>query len=183
MRLNILLVAALAIPVMACAQNPVANSPTPAPSAASSAESAAPVETATTEAAATEATPAPVEPAPEEPTPAAAPAAAPGTTVVVITEASAPASEAPEEPVGPIVLPAKGLTRSEVEKNFGAPNVKNPTVGGTSPQQPPITRWDYTGFSVIFEYDHVVDAVQRNNPAPIQVFDGLAGGPSQPIAP
>ena len=36
---------------------------------------------------------------------------------------------------------------------------------------------DYDGYSVIFEYDHVVDTVQHGNPAPIAVYDGLAGGP------
>jgi hypothetical protein len=56
-------------------------------------------------------------------------------------------------------VPKRGLTMSEVEKQFGAPVTRHPTVGGASPHQPPITRWDYTGFSVIFERDRVVDAV------------------------
>ena len=46
----------------------------------------------------------------------------------------------------------------EVEKAFGAPVTRHATVGG-APHQPPITRWDYTGFSVIFERDRVVDSV------------------------
>ena len=56
-------------------------------------------------------------------------------------------------------VPKRGLTMSEVEKQFGAPVTRHPTVGGASPHQPPITRWDYNGFSVIFERDRVVDAV------------------------
>ena len=56
-------------------------------------------------------------------------------------------------------VPKRGLTMSQVEKQFGAPVTRHPTVGGGSPHQPPITRWDYTGFSVIFERDRVVDAV------------------------
>lgn len=56
-------------------------------------------------------------------------------------------------------VPKRGLTMSEVEKQFGAPVTRHPTVGGGSPRQPPITRWDYNGFSVIFERDRVVDAV------------------------
>jgi hypothetical protein len=55
--------------------------------------------------------------------------------------------------------PKRGSTMGEVEKRFGAPLTRHPTVGGGSPHQPPITRWDYNGFSVIFERDRVVDAV------------------------
>jgi hypothetical protein len=50
--------------------------------------------------------------------------------------------------------PKRGSTMSEVEKRFGAPVEKHPTVG-----QPPITRWDYAGFSVFFEHDRVIHAV------------------------
>ena len=100
--------------------------------------------------------------------------------VVIITEASAPAT--PVETLAPVVnvpaqLPTKGSAKGDVERDYGTPMVKHAKVGGSSRQQPPITRWDYPGFSVFFEYDHVVDAVQRNNPAPIHVHDGLAGGP------
>ncbi len=50
--------------------------------------------------------------------------------------------------------PKRGSTMAEVEKRFGAPTEKHPTVG-----QPPITRWDYAGFSVFFEHDRVIHAV------------------------
>lgn len=59
-------------------------------------------------------------------------------------------------------VPKRGLTMGEVEKQFGAPVTKHPTVGGASAQQPPITRWDYSGFAVIFERDRVVDSVVTN---------------------
>ena len=59
-------------------------------------------------------------------------------------------------------VPKRGLTMDEVEKQFGAPVTKHPTVGGASAQQPPITRWDYNGFAVIFERDRVVDSVATN---------------------
>ena len=55
--------------------------------------------------------------------------------------------------------PKRGLTMDQVEKQFGAPATRHPTVGGSSPQQPPITRWDYSGFSVFFERDRVIDSV------------------------
>jgi hypothetical protein len=53
-----------------------------------------------------------------------------------------------------IATPRRGTTMSDVEKHFGAPSDKHPTVG-----QPPITRWDYNGFAVVFEGDRVVDSV------------------------
>jgi hypothetical protein len=43
---------------------------------------------------------------------------------------------------------------SAVEQQFGAPVTRHETVG-----QPPITRWDYSGFAVFFERDIVIHAV------------------------
>lgn len=63
--------------------------------------------------------------------------------------------------------PKRGLTMTEVEKHFGAPVTRHPTVGGGNPHQPPITRWDYNGFSVFFEKDHVIESVATGAaPAP-----------------
>jgi len=50
--------------------------------------------------------------------------------------------------------PARGALMKTVEKQFGAPAEKHPTVG-----KPPITRWDYPNFSVFFEGDRVIDSV------------------------
>jgi hypothetical protein len=50
--------------------------------------------------------------------------------------------------------PKRGSTMGEVEKHFGAPLTRHPTVGA-----PPITRWDYSGFAVFFEHDRVIHAV------------------------
>jgi len=55
--------------------------------------------------------------------------------------------------------PKRGLTMSEVEKHFGAPVTRHPAAGGDTPRHPPITRWDYSGFSVFFEHDRVIDSV------------------------
>jgi len=55
--------------------------------------------------------------------------------------------------------PRRGLTMDDVEKRFGAPVTRHATVGGGSAQQPPITRWDYNGFSVVFEGNRVIDSV------------------------
>jgi outer membrane protein assembly factor BamE (lipoprotein component of BamABCDE complex) len=50
--------------------------------------------------------------------------------------------------------PKRGSTMGEVEKHFGVPLTRHPTVG-----KPPITRWDYNAFSVFFEHDRVIHAV------------------------
>ena len=65
--------------------------------------------------------------------------------------------------------PRRGLTMTEVEKHFGAPVTRHPTVGGGNPHQPPITRWDYNGVSVFFERDRVVDSVVTGGDAPAEV--------------
>jgi hypothetical protein len=64
-------------------------------------------------------------------------------------------------------VPKRGLTMDDVQKQFGAPLTRHPAVGGGAPQRPPITRWDYNGFSVFFEKDRVIDSV---------VTGGEAGG-------
>ena len=52
--------------------------------------------------------------------------------------------------------PKRGSSMASVEARFGPPASRSGAVG-----QPPITRWDYTGFSVYFEYDHVLHSVRR----------------------
>jgi hypothetical protein len=64
----------------------------------------------------------------------------------------------------PSSLPRKGESMQAVAKKFGEPRVKHPAVGGDAPKHPPITRWDYDGFSVFFENSHVVDAVVPGQP-------------------
>ncbi len=100
--------------------------------------------------------------------------------VIVITEASAPAT-IQQDQLGTFdtaaYLPRKGSSKAAVSSQFGPPSVRHPPVGGGSKSQPPITRWDYDHFSVFFEYNHVIDAVRFGNPAPVAVRDGLVGGP------
>lgn len=52
--------------------------------------------------------------------------------------------------------PARGMTMQRVEAAFGAPTERRGAVG-----DPPITRWDYPGFTVYFEHEHVIHAVAR----------------------
>jgi hypothetical protein len=52
--------------------------------------------------------------------------------------------------------PKAGMSMSAVESTYGAPSERRSAVG-----QPPITRWDYPGFSVYFEHEIVLHAVAR----------------------
>lgn len=53
-------------------------------------------------------------------------------------------------------LPERGLDKSTVETRLGSPQRVEGPVG-----EPPITRWVYADFIVVFEYDHVVHTVPR----------------------
>jgi hypothetical protein len=50
--------------------------------------------------------------------------------------------------------PTRGQSMQAVETRFGAPQTREAPRG-----QPPITRWDYNGFSVYFEHQHVIHTV------------------------
>lgn len=76
----------------------------------------------------------------------AAASAAVADTIVVNDQVQLRESQTP--------TPHRGTTMSDVEKHFGAPATRHPTVG-----EPPITRWDYSGFAVFFEHDRVIHAV------------------------
>jgi hypothetical protein len=53
-----------------------------------------------------------------------------------------------------IQTPRDGLTMSQIRQQFGNPQSEQPAVG-----DPPISRWDYDGFSVFFEYDLALHTV------------------------
>jgi hypothetical protein len=57
-----------------------------------------------------------------------------------------------------IATPARGMTMDQVSTKFGAPVSKTPAVG-----KPPISRWEYPGFIVYFENDHVIHSVVANS--------------------
>lgn len=52
--------------------------------------------------------------------------------------------------------PTRGMTQASVESKFGSPSSVTAPVG-----EPPITRWEYSGFVVFFEYDKVIHAVVK----------------------
>ncbi|RDX35569.1 hypothetical protein DZA50_06365 [Kangiella sp. HD9-110m-PIT-SAG07] len=53
-----------------------------------------------------------------------------------------------------IEMPKRGVSKSYVEQNFGTPSSVVGPVG-----DPPITKWVYSGYTVYFEYDHVIHSV------------------------
>jgi hypothetical protein len=57
-----------------------------------------------------------------------------------------------------VPTPARGMSMDQVAGKFGAPATKTPAVG-----QPPISRWEYPGFIVYFEHEHVIHSVVVNS--------------------
>lgn len=52
--------------------------------------------------------------------------------------------------------PTRGMTMERVVSRFGEPTTRHAAVG-----DPPITRWDYPGYSVYFENNLVLHSVER----------------------
>ena len=57
-----------------------------------------------------------------------------------------------------VATPRRGMTMEQVASKFGSPGTKGPAVG-----KPPISRWEYPGFIVYFEADHVIHSVVANS--------------------
>jgi len=53
-----------------------------------------------------------------------------------------------------VAKPSAGMTMDKVISRFGEPQSRSGAVG-----DPPITSWTYPGFTVYFEYQHVIHAV------------------------
>lgn len=53
-----------------------------------------------------------------------------------------------------IQAPRNGISMAQVRQQFGEPLQELPAVG-----EPPITRWEYDGYSVFFEHDLVLHSV------------------------
>ena len=58
---------------------------------------------------------------------------------------------------GNVQTPRRGISQQQVLDRFGEPQQRYSTVG-----EPPITRWDYSQFSVYFEGDKVLHSVLRH---------------------
>ena len=52
--------------------------------------------------------------------------------------------------------PSRGMGMETVTSTWGQPVATKNAVG-----EPPITRWDYSGFIVYFEYGHVIHTVAK----------------------
>ena len=72
-----------------------------------------------------------------------------------------------------VAAPARGMTMTQVASKFGDPLSKVAAVGN-----PPISRWEYSGFVVYFERDHVIHAVVSGSAPP----DPCRRAASQPAA-
>jgi hypothetical protein len=57
-----------------------------------------------------------------------------------------------------VPTPTRGMTMDQVASKFGAPATKVPAVG-----KPPISRWEYPGYIVYFEGNHVIHSVVANS--------------------
>jgi hypothetical protein len=57
-----------------------------------------------------------------------------------------------------MATPTRGMTMTQVASKFGDPVSKVPAVG-----KPPIARWEYLGFVVYFEQDHVIHSVVKSS--------------------
>lgn len=55
-------------------------------------------------------------------------------------------------------VPTHGQKMDEVLDTFGEPIEEHATVG-----EPPITRWDYDAFIVVFEHETVIQAVKKQS--------------------
>ncbi len=56
-----------------------------------------------------------------------------------------------------LVRPTSGMSMQQVLAQFGEPWGALPSVGS-----PPITRWHYPGYTVVFEYQRVITSVVEN---------------------
>ena len=55
-----------------------------------------------------------------------------------------------------ILLPERGDSKEKVESTFGEPQSRQKPRG-----TPPISRWNYSSFTVFFEYDHVIHSTAK----------------------
>ena len=54
-------------------------------------------------------------------------------------------------------LPSRGMTKTQVEQRFGAPQAKEGPTG-----EPAIYYWEYADFTVYFESNYVIHAVSKH---------------------
>jgi hypothetical protein len=82
--------------------------------------------------------------------------ASPAYAEVLLVDAIA---EQPTNSADGLMRPTNGQNMQAVEARFGAPQSTHGPVG-----EPPISRWDYPGYSVYFEHDKVLTSVVHRKP-------------------
>jgi hypothetical protein len=84
-------------------------------------------------------------------------------TVIALFLAQMTVADTLKIPVGTqgqtIEKPSLGQTMTTVKAAYGEPEKVSGPTG-----EPPITRWDYSAFSVYFEHDSVLHSVVRHQP-------------------
>ena len=83
------------------------------------------------------------------------------TLVISVSLSTIMSAEEIKIPVGQqgekaLVLPSNGDTQSKVIEQFGEPEKESTPVGN-----PPITKWHYENFIVVFENDRVITSVKK----------------------
>lgn len=58
-----------------------------------------------------------------------------------------------------VPIPARGITKTQVEQQFGSPQSKQGPTG-----EPPIYFWEYPEYTVYFEAEHVIHTVRKYQP-------------------
>ena len=100
-------------------------------------------------------------------------AAAAATAAQVATAAEQNTAVMPAAAASGPSMPVRGMDMANVEHIFGAPLEKLPAVPTDATKlHPPITRWEYPGYVVYFEYNFVVHTVVKKHP----FADGPQGG-------
>lgn len=90
-----------------------------------------------------------------------------GTTAAIYSFAETVVIPVGQQGSAHLALPKKGASKEAVRSQFGEPHSSAGPIG-----TPPITTWNYADFSVYFEYDHVIHAVENHKPqanVPVEV--------------
>ncbi len=97
--------------------------------------------------------------------------------LILASSAGAEPLAIPASPASVADVPARGMSMSAVTARYGEPTQRHAPVGGGHPKRPPITRWDYDGYSVFFENQTVIDVVVQGQMPPLQHMDELSPAP------
>lgn len=72
-----------------------------------------------------------------------------------------------------LARPRTGMSQTQVQEQFGNPLEWTQPVG-----DPPISKWIYQDFIVVFEYDHVIHSVLVHTPQPTAPATAVESAPA-----